>query len=130
MFTQLLLLALCLGLGVGCLLVALKAALTALGLWARGLRVMGVVTPRSAADPRLGGLVRFSDHLGRELVLDPGRYGPLCGLPPVGGNVPVVYRRERPTVARLWHLCHLLAPSFGWFLTATLAFGSGVVVAR
>lgn len=49
---------------------------------------------------------------------------------PVGGNVPVVYRRERPTVARLWHMCPLLAPSFGWFLTATPAFGTGVVVAR
>ncbi len=128
MSSEVVLLALCLGFGTGCLLAAVRAALTALGLWARGTRVMGVVTHRAPTDPRPGGLVRFRDHRGRELVLDPGRFGPLCGLPPAGGRVPVVYRRERPTVARLWHLGHLLAPSFGWFLGATLAFGTGVLV--
>jgi hypothetical protein len=126
MFSELLLLALCTGLGIGCLLAAIEAALAAVRLWAWGLRVMGVVTPRTPADPRIGGLVRFSDHLGRDLVLDPGRYAPLCGLPRVGRSVPVVYRRDRPTEARLWNMCHLLAPSFGWFVTSTVAFGTGV----
>ncbi|MFE9607896.1 hypothetical protein [Streptomyces sp. NPDC006012] len=130
MFSNLLLLALFTGFGIGCLVAALKAALAALRLWARGLRVMGVVTPRAPADPRIGRLVRFSDHFGRDLLLDPGRYGPLCGLPRAGRSVPVVYRRDRPTDARLWHMCHLLAPSFGWFVASTVVFGTGVAVSH
>ncbi|MEU1299045.1 hypothetical protein [Streptomyces shenzhenensis] len=130
MNAELLLLALCVGFGVGCLLAALKALLAAAWLRVRGLRVMGTVTSRTAADRRPGALVLFSDHLGRDLLLDPGRYAPLCGLPAVGRSVPVVYRRERPTVARLWNTRHLLAPSFGWFLTAAVAFGTGVVVGQ
>ncbi|MCF3136848.1 hypothetical protein [Streptomyces olivochromogenes] len=128
MYTELLPLALCTGFGLGFLLLALRASVAAALLWLRGLRVPGVVAARAAADPRRGGLVVFSDHLGRDLVLDPGRYGPLCGLPPVGGRVIVVYARTRPTAARLWTLRHLLAPSFGWFVSSTLAFGAGVVV--
>ncbi|MXM63495.1 hypothetical protein GR925_08545 [Streptomyces sp. HUCO-GS316] len=128
MDAELVLLALCTGFGVGCLLLAVRGVLTAMRLWARGLRVTGVVTARAAADRRRGGLVVFSDHLGRELVLDPGAYAALCGLPPVGRAVPVVYVRERPATARLWTLRHLLAPSFGWFLSSTLAFGTAVVV--
>ncbi|WAX78906.1 hypothetical protein [Streptomyces sp. KMM 9044] len=129
MNAQLVLLALCTGLGLGFLLAAVRAAATAAALWARGRRVMGWVTPRKAADRRRGGLVMFSDHLGRDLVLDPGRCGPFYGVPPVGDNVPVVYVRERPTQARLWTSRHLLAPSFGWFLSAPLAFGAGAVMA-
>ncbi|WP_018544807.1 hypothetical protein [Streptomyces sp. LaPpAH-108] len=125
----LLVLALCTGFGLGCLALALRALLTAVRLWARGLRVTGIVTARAAADRRPGGLVLFRDHLGRDLLLDPGRCGPLCGLPPVGRSVPVVYARERPVVARLWTMRHLLAPSFGWFLSSALVCGAGVVVA-
>ncbi|MFE4663913.1 hypothetical protein ACFRI7_09635 [Streptomyces sp. NPDC056716] len=121
------LLALCTGCGLGFLLLAVRAGVTALRLWARGLRAMGTVTARAAADPRRGGLVAFPDHLGRVLVVDPGGYAPLCGLPEVGGRVPVVYPRERPQAARLWTVAHLLAPSFGWFLSATVAFGTAVV---
>ncbi|MFD5341770.1 hypothetical protein [Streptomyces hawaiiensis] len=129
MNAQVVLLALCTGLGLGCLLAAVRALATAASLWARGRRVMGRVTARAATDGRRGGLVVFSDHLGRDLVLDPGPIGLFCGVPPVGGSVPVVYARERPTQARLWTSRHLLAPSFGWFLSATLAFGTGVVTA-
>ncbi|MFE7975116.1 hypothetical protein [Streptomyces shenzhenensis] len=130
MNAELVLLALCAGLGLGFLLLGVRAAVTALWLRVRGLRVMGTVTSRTAADRRPGALVLFSDHLGRDLLLDPGRYAPLCGLPAVGRSVPVVYRREQPTVARLWNTRHLLAPSFGWFLTAAVAFGTGVVVGQ
>ncbi|MEY2248267.1 hypothetical protein AB8A21_35945 [Streptomyces sp. BF23-18] len=129
MGAELALLALCTGLGLGFLTLATRSALGAVRLWVRGLRVMGRVTPRTASDRRRGGLVVFSDHLGQGLVLDPGWRGPLCGLPPVGGSVPVVYARNRPATARLWTLRYLLAPSFGWFLSSTLAFGAGVVVA-
>jgi hypothetical protein len=128
MDAELVLLALCTGFGLGCLMLAVRGVLTAVRLWARGLRVMGVVTARAAADRRRGGLVVFSDHLGRDLVLDPGSYASLCGLPPVGRAVPVVYVRERPGMARLWTLRHLLAPSFGWFLSSAVAFGTAVVV--
>ncbi|MBK3644867.1 MULTISPECIES: hypothetical protein [Streptomyces] len=128
MDAELVLTALCTGFGLGCLLLAARGLLTAGRLWARGLRVMGVVTARTAADRRRGGLVAFSDHLGRDLVLDPGAYGPLCGLPPLGRTVPVVFVRERPAAARLWTVRHLLAPSFGWFLSSTVAFGTAVAV--
>ncbi|MFF6947724.1 hypothetical protein ACFZAD_03550 [Streptomyces iakyrus] len=129
MNAQVVLLALCTGLGLGSLLAAVRALATAAALWARGRRVTGRVTARAATDPRRGALVVFSDHLGRDLVLDPGPLGPLCGMPAVGGSVPVVYARDRPTGARLWTSRHLLAPSFGWFLSAALAFGTGVVTA-
>ncbi|MFH8393367.1 MULTISPECIES: hypothetical protein [unclassified Streptomyces] len=128
MGAELVLLALCTGFGLGFLTLATRSALGAVTLWVRGLRVMGRVTPRGASDRRRGGLVVFSDHLGRGLVLDPGWRGPLCGLPPVGGSVPVVYAQNRPATARLWTLRYLLAPSFGWFLSSTLAFGTGVLV--
>ncbi|WP_405465965.1 hypothetical protein OG783_22790 [Streptomyces jietaisiensis] len=126
MDVELVLSALGTGFGLGCLLLAVRAVRTAVRLWARGLRVTGVVTARTTADRRRGGLVVFPDHLGRELVLDPGAYASLCGLPLVGRAVPVVYVRERPTAARLWTLRHLLAPSFGWFLSSTVAFGTAV----
>ncbi|WP_369186671.1 hypothetical protein [Streptomyces sp. R08] len=128
MDAELLLLALCTGLGLGFLSLAVRQLAAVVRLWAGGLRVTGVVTKRVAADRRRGGLVVFSDHLGRAVVIDPGSYGPLCGLPPVGGRVPVVYLRSRPGAARLWTLRHLLAPSFGWFLSSTLAFGTAVMV--
>ncbi|MEW2163404.1 hypothetical protein AB0912_10445 [Streptomyces sp. NPDC007084] len=128
MAAELLLPALCTGLGLGFLTLATRSVLGAVRLWLRGLRVMGRVTPRKGIDRRPGGLVVFSDHLGRGLVLDPGWRGPLCGLPPVGGTVPVVYVRNRPASARLWTLRYLLAPSFGWFLSSTLAFGTGLAV--
>ncbi|MFH8414995.1 hypothetical protein [Streptomyces collinus] len=125
MNAQVVLLALGTGLGLGSLPAAIRAPATAAARWARGRRV----TARAATDPRRGGLVLFSDHLGRDVVLDPGPLGPICGMPPVGGSVPVVYARDRPTGARLWTSRHLLAPSFGWFLSATLAFGTEVVTA-
>ncbi|MFJ4685197.1 hypothetical protein ACIQNG_05055 [Streptomyces sp. NPDC091377] len=128
MDAELVLLALCTGTGLGFLLLAFRAAVTALGLRVRGLRVRGTVTARTAADRRPGGLVVFPDHLGRVLVLDPGSYAVLCGLPRVGADVPVVYPRARPQAARLWTVAHLLAPSFGWFVAATLAFVTGLVV--
>ncbi|MEU6536825.1 hypothetical protein [Streptomyces sp. NPDC047000] len=128
MEVELVLPALCTGFGAGCLLLAVRAVLAVVRLWVRGLRVTGVVTERTPADRRRGGLVVFSDHLGRDLVLDPGAYATLCGLPPVGRTVPVVYAQERPAAARLWTLRHLLAPSFGWFLSSTVAFGTAVVV--
>ncbi|MFG2951000.1 hypothetical protein [Streptomyces adustus] len=128
MDTELVLLALCTGAGSGFLLLAGRAVLTAVRLWARGLCVTGVVTARAPADRRRGGLVAYSDHLGRPRLLDPGAYGALCGLPPVGAAVPVVFVRSRPAAARLWTLRHLLAPSFGWFVSSTVAFGTAVVV--
>ncbi|MFD9326765.1 DUF3592 domain-containing protein [Streptomyces sp. NPDC060065] len=128
MNAELLLLALCTGFGLGFLLLAVRQLAAAARLWVRGLRVTGVVTKRVATDRRRAGLVVFTDHLGRALAIDPGAYATLCGLPPVGGSVPVVYLRNRPGAARLWTLRHLLAPSFGWFLSSTLAFGTGVVV--
>ncbi|MGW7210902.1 hypothetical protein [Streptomyces collinus] len=129
MNAQVVLLALGTGLGLGSLPAAIRAPAPAAARWARGRRVTGRVTARAATDPRRGGLVLFSDHLGRDVVLDPGPLGPICGMPPVGGSVPVVYARDRPTGARLWTSRHLLAPSFGWFLSATMAFGTGVVTA-
>ncbi|WP_030225165.1 hypothetical protein [Streptomyces sp. NRRL WC-3626] len=129
MNAQLVLLALSTGCGLGFLLAGVRATAAAAALWARGRRTRGRVTPRAATDRRRGGLVVFSDHFGRDFVLDPGRYGPFYGVPPVGGEVPVVYKRECPARARLWTPRHLLAPSFGWFLSATVAFGTGVVVA-
>jgi len=128
MDAELVVLALCTGFGLGCLLLAVRAVLTAARLWTRGLRVTGVVTARAASDRRHGGLVVFCDHHGRDLVLDPRAYAALCGLPPVGRTVAVVYARSRPTTARLLTLRHLLAPSFGWFLSSTVAFGTAVVV--
>jgi len=128
MDAELLLLALCTGSGLGFLLLAVRQLVAVVRLWARGLRVMGVVTKRAAADRRRAGLVVFSDHLGRAVVIDPGAYGPLCGLPPVGESVPVVYLRSRPGAARLWNVRHLLAPSFWWFLSSTVAFGTAVMV--
>ncbi|MEU7722393.1 hypothetical protein [Streptomyces tibetensis] len=129
MNAQVVLLALCTGLGLGFLLAAVRALATAASLWARGRRVTGRVTARASTDRGRGGLVVFSDHLGRDFVLDPGPLGPFCGVPPVGGSVPVVHARERPARARLWTTRHLLAPSFGWFLSATVAFGTGLVTA-
>ncbi|MCX4904445.1 hypothetical protein [Streptomyces sp. NBC_00878] len=124
----LMLLALCTGLGFGLLLLAVRQLVAVVRLWGRGLRVMGVVTARPAADRLRGGLVVFTDHLGRTVVFDPRAYGPLCGLPPVGGSVPVVFLRSRPGAARLWTLRHLLAPAFGWFLSSTVVFGTAVMV--
>jgi hypothetical protein len=124
----LVLLALFTGFGLGFLLLGVQGAVTALRLTGRGVRVRGVVTERVVSDGRRGGLVVFTDHLGRALILDPGPYAPLCGLPPVGREVHVVYLRKRPQSARLCTVRHLLAPSFGWFLASTLAFGTAVVV--
>ncbi|MGW0988091.1 hypothetical protein ACWD46_17950 [Streptomyces sp. NPDC002486] len=126
---QVVLLALCTGLGFGFLLAAVRALATAASLWARGRRVTGRVTARAAPNRRRGGLVVFSDHLGRDFVLDPGPLGPFRGLPPVGGSVLVVHARECPARAGLWTTRYLLAPSFGWFLSATAAFGTAVVTA-
>ncbi|GGY10160.1 hypothetical protein [Streptomyces anandii] len=119
--------ALCTGAGLGFLLPALGTSSAAARLWLHGLRVTGVVAARAADDPRRGAVVVFRDHLGRDRVLDPGRYGPLCGLPQVGGQVTVVFARARPAAARLWTPRHLLAPPFGWFLCSALAFGTGVM---
>ncbi|MEV5646407.1 hypothetical protein AB0L67_41105 [Streptomyces flaveolus] len=124
MDAQLALSALATGFGLGCLLLAARAVLTAVRLWARGLRVRGLVVGRTPVNRWCGGLVLFSDHLGREHVLDPRTYASLCGLPPVGRTVSVVYVRERPATARLWTLRHLLAPSFGWFVSSTVAFST------
>lgn len=130
MGADLVLLALCTGLGLGFLLLAVRSVLAAMRLWARGLRVMGEVTARRGGDRRRGGLVVFSDHLGRNFVFDPGKRGLMCRLPSVGGSVPVVYMRNRPASAHLWTLRYLMAPSFGWFLSSTLAFGAGGVVSH
>ncbi|WP_411092848.1 hypothetical protein [Streptomyces sp. 049-1] len=128
MSIELLLLALFMGVGVGCLLLALRSLGTAVRLWARGLRVMGVATARTSSDPRRGPLIAYTDHLGRVFVLDPGGRGPLRHLPAVGEKVPVVYLRNRPTAASVWTSQHLLAPSLGWFLSSTLAFGTGLIL--
>ncbi|MET8830003.1 hypothetical protein ABZX40_30920 [Streptomyces sp. NPDC004610] len=122
------LLALCTGSGLWCLVLALRAGARALRLRLRGLRATGTVRPRPAADRRPGGLVAFADQGGREQIVDPGAYAPLCGLPGIGASVPVVYPRARPRAARLWTVAHLLAPSFGWFVSATVAFGTGLAV--
>ncbi|MEU6355009.1 DUF3592 domain-containing protein [Streptomyces sp. NPDC047072] len=128
MSEALVLLALFTGFGLGFLVQGVRGAVRALRLTMRGVRVRGVVTERVVGDGRHGGLVVFTDHLGRSLILDPGPYATLCGLPPVGKEVDVVYLRKRPQSARLCSVRHLLAPSFGWFLASTLAFGTGVVV--
>ncbi|MFJ5261807.1 DUF3592 domain-containing protein [Streptomyces sp. NPDC088387] len=128
MDAALLLRALCTVSGLAFVLLALRCALTARRLRLRGLRATGSVTARAAAGRGDAGLVVFPDHQGRVLTFDPGAYAPLCGLPRPGASVSVVYLRERPETARLETVCHLLAPSFGWFLAATAAFGTGVVV--
>lgn len=128
MVAKLALTALFTGFGYGFLLLAVREALKALQLQLRGLRVMGVVTARAVADRRRSGLVVYCDHLGRAFVLDPGRYALLCGLPLLGGSVPVVFLRNRPGAARLWTLRHLLMPSFGWFLSAAVTLGTAVVM--
>ncbi|MBQ0827516.1 hypothetical protein [Streptomyces tagetis] len=129
MSSEVVLLAPCLGLGTGCLPAAVGAALTPLGPRVRGVRVTGVGTHCAPADPHPGGPARVRDHRRRERALDPGRFGPLYGLPPAGGSVPVLCRRERPTVSRLWRPGHLPAWSFGWFLGAAPSFAAGVLVA-
>ncbi|MCZ4610877.1 hypothetical protein O3S80_45395 [Streptomyces sp. Lzd4kr] len=128
MSIELLLLALFIGVGFGCLVLAVRSLGTAVRLWARGLRVMGVATARASSDRRRGPLVVFTDHLGRVFVLDPGGRGPLHQLPAVGEQVPVVYLRNRPIAAGVWTSRHLLAPSLGWFLSSTLAFGTGLIL--
>lgn len=128
MDAELLLPALCTGFGLGALAAALRALTAAARLWARGERVPGVVIPRTAYDRRPGGLVSYTDRLGRAFVLDPGRHGPLHGLPGIGATVPVVHARGRPDQARLWSVRALLAPSFGWFLTSALACGTALAV--
>ncbi|MFF2848457.1 hypothetical protein ACFVT5_19355 [Streptomyces sp. NPDC058001] len=127
---ELLLLALGVGLGSGFLLVAVRQTATIALLAVRGVLVVGRVTARTATDRRRGGLVAFNDHLGRSFVLDPGAYGALYGLPPIGDTVPVAYPRDRPQAARVWAPRHLLAPPFGWFLAATLTFGTALAVTR
>ena len=86
MGAKLLPLALCTGLGLGFLLLAVRQLVsrgTAVGAWsARD----GRRDPAGRGDRRRTGLVVFTDHLGRTLVFDPGAYGPLRGLPPVGGT--------------------------------------------
>lgn len=124
------LLALCTGSGLGLLYLGVRATATAMGLWARGERVMGFVTVRETGGRRHGEpVVLFFDHHGLEYLLEPGRLGPFYGVPPVGDHVPVVYARERPAQARLWTRRHLLAPSFGWFVCSVLVFGAGAGVA-
>ncbi|MFJ6570692.1 hypothetical protein ACIQNU_25085 [Streptomyces sp. NPDC091292] len=127
---ELLLLALGTGLGSGFLLLAVRQTATIALLSVRGVLVKGRVTERAETDRRRGGLVVFTDHLGRSFVLDPGASGPWRGLPPIGAAVPVVYPRNRPHAARVWLPRHLLAPPFGWFLAATVAFGTALTVAR
>ncbi|MET7681090.1 DUF3592 domain-containing protein [Streptomyces sp. NPDC005423] len=130
MDAKLLLLALCVGVGLGFLSLAVRQLVTVARLWVRGVLVTGTVIPRIAGDRRRSGLVTFTDHLGRTVVLDPGAYGPLRGLPPAGKTVPVVYPRKRPTAARLWTPRYLLSPAFGWFLSSTLVFGAALRVSR
>ncbi|MFI6347458.1 DUF3592 domain-containing protein [Streptomyces sp. NPDC050560] len=125
MGAKLLLLALCTGFGLGCLLLAFRSLARVARLVVRGLLTQGVVTPRRPSDGRRGGLVEFPDSLGRTFVFDPGWYGALCGLPAIGGPVRVVYLRNRPSTARLWLTRHLLGPSFGWFLSSSLVFALG-----
>ncbi|MER6245984.1 hypothetical protein [Streptomyces griseorubiginosus] len=130
MDAKLLLLTLCTGVGLGFLLLAVRQLLTVARLWVRGVLVTGTVIPRVAGDPRRSGLVLFTDHLGRPVVVDTGAYGPLRGLPEVGGTVPVCYPRNRPTAARLWTPRYLLSPALGWFLTSTVVFACGTRLAR
>ncbi|MFF7760217.1 hypothetical protein [Streptomyces griseorubiginosus] len=130
MDAKLLLLTLCTGVGLGFLLLAVRQLLTVARLWVRGVLVTGTVIPRVAGDPRRSGLVLFTDHLGRPVVVDAGAYGPLRGLPEVGGTVPVCYPRNRPTAARLWTPRYLLSPALGWFLTSTVVFASGTRLTR
>lgn len=130
MDAKLLLLTLCTGVGLGFLLLAVRQLLTVARLWVRGVLVTGTVIPRVAGDPRRSGLVLFTDHLGRPVVVDTGAYGPLRRLPEVGGTVPVCYPRNRPTAARLWTPRHLLSPAFGWFLTSTVVFACGTRLTR
>ncbi|MER6495287.1 hypothetical protein [Streptomyces griseorubiginosus] len=129
MDAKLLLLTLCTGVGLGFLLLAVRQLLTVARLWVRGVLVTGTVIPR-AGDPRRSGLVLFTDHLGRPVVVDTGAYGPLRGLPEVGGTVPVCYPRNRPTAARLWTPRYLLSPALGWFLTSTVVFACGTRLTR
>jgi hypothetical protein len=128
MDAKLLLLALCTGVGLGFLLLAVRQLVAVARLWARGLLVTGVVTARVPGDRRRTGLVVFTDHLGWTHVIDPGAYGSLGGLPPVGGTVPVVYPRARPAAARLWTPRYLLSPALGWFLSSTVAFAGGTTM--
>lgn len=121
---RLLLLALSTGFGLGCLALAAKSLATAARLWVRGLLVRGEVVPRAASDPRPGGLILFTDHLGQNLILDPGRHPRLRGVPPIGAQVPVVYPRNRPTAARPAIPRYLLLPPFAWFLAATVTCGA------
>ncbi|WP_141203641.1 hypothetical protein [Streptomyces griseorubiginosus] len=130
MDAKLLLLTLCTGVGLGFLLLAVRQLLTVARLWVRGVLVEGTVIPRVAGDPRRSGLVLFTDHLGRPVVVDAGAYGPLRGLPEVGGTVPVCYPRNRPTAARLWTPRYLLSPALGWFLTSTVVFACGTRLTR
>ncbi|MER5339352.1 hypothetical protein ABT030_03220 [Streptomyces mirabilis] len=132
MDVKLLLLTLCTGLGLGFLALAVRQLAAVARLWVRGLLVTGVVTPRPLVkgDRRRTALVVFTDHLGRTIVFDPRAYGPLFGMPPTGGTVPVVYPRRRPTAARLWIPRHLLAPAFGGFLSSAVAFVAGNMLAR
>ncbi|AYC43134.1 hypothetical protein ACFYZI_35040 [Streptomyces griseorubiginosus] len=130
MDAKLLLLTLCTGVGLGFLLLAVRQLLTVARLWVRGVLVTGTVIPRVAGDPRRSGLVLFTDHLGRPVVVDAGAYGPLRGLPEVGGTVPVCYPRNRPTAARLWTPRYLLSPALGWFLTSTVVFACGTRLTR
>ncbi len=90
----------------------------------------GTVIPRIAGDRRRTGLVMFTDHLGRPVVVDAGAYGSLRGLPRVGGTVPVCYPRDRPAAARLWTPRYLLSPAFGWFLTSTAVFVCATLLTR
>ncbi|MBT3154935.1 hypothetical protein HTV45_29375 [Streptomyces sp. CHD11] len=128
MDTEVVLLALCTGAGLGFLCLGVRAVVTAAGLWARGERVMGRVTARASGGGRRQGYVMFFDHHGLEYLLELGRLGPFYGVPPVGGHIPVVYARRRPAQARLWTRRHLLAPSFGWFVCSVLVFGAGIRV--
>ncbi|MFD5406940.1 hypothetical protein [Streptomyces griseorubiginosus] len=130
MDAKLLLLTLCTGVGLGFLLLAVRQLLAVARLWVRGVLVTGTVIPRVAGDSRRSGLVLFTDHLGRPVVVDAGAYGPLRGLPEVGGTVPVCYPRNRPTAARLWTPRYLLSPALGWFLTSTVVFACGTRLTR
>ncbi|MFJ6895162.1 hypothetical protein [Streptomyces hokutonensis] len=132
MDVKLLLLTLCTGLGLGFLVLAVRQLAVVARLWVRGLLVTGVVTPRPLVlgDRWRTGLVVFTDHMGRTVVFDPRAYGPLFGLPSAGCTVPVVYPRKQPTAARLWIPRHLLAPAFGGFLSSTVAFAAGNMLAR
>ncbi|MET7457496.1 hypothetical protein ABZT03_37720 [Streptomyces sp. NPDC005574] len=130
MDAKLLLLVLCTGLGVGFLVLAVQQLVAVTRLGVRGVLAEGTVIPRIAGDRRRTGLVMFTDHLGRLVVVDTGAYGRLRGLPQVGGTVPVCYPRDRPTAARLWAPRYLLSPAFGGFLASTVAFVFGTRLTR